>query len=227
MGFREGVRQYQTRPRLSLTALVLCAMVWARSGEAGVDVWTSTGPQGGFTDALVVDPVTSTTVYAALNGGGVLKSTNAGADWQPARTGLSRTDVLALGLAPLAPTTLYAGTSDLGTGALIFKTTDGGATWRRLSLGRTISDVRAFVVDPSDSAQVYAGALGGVLKTTDGGVSWTTANTGLPDVNVLALAIDPSLSSTVYAGMSQGAAKSTDSGASWSAINDLTNIFVA
>ena len=43
-------------------------------------------------------------------GVGVFKSTNGGANWSAANTGLTNTDVRALAIDPATPTTLYAGT---------------------------------------------------------------------------------------------------------------------
>lgn len=48
----------------------------------------------------------------------MFKSTNGGANWSAANTGLTKTDVRALAIDPATPATLYAGT-DGG----VFKTT--------------------------------------------------------------------------------------------------------
>ena len=59
--------------------------------------------------ALAIDPVTPTTLYAGTDGG-VFKSTNGGGNWNAVNTGLSDTYVAALAIDPSTPTTLYAGT---------------------------------------------------------------------------------------------------------------------
>jgi len=43
----------------------------ARPVQAGINVWTSNGPGGGYVHALAVDPMTTSTLYAGTDGGGV------------------------------------------------------------------------------------------------------------------------------------------------------------
>ncbi len=79
-------------PRLCM-AMVLSALVWLggpRSADAGVDVWTPTGPPSGTILALAIDPQNPATLYAAVSRDsvfpnsavtGVFKSTDGGATW--------------------------------------------------------------------------------------------------------------------------------------------------
>jgi photosystem II stability/assembly factor-like uncharacterized protein len=69
--------------------------------------------------ALVIDPIQTTTLYAAVYQHGVFRSTNAGKSWQPLNAGLDGLDVRTLALDPTG-TTLYAGTS--GGGVVSFRT---------------------------------------------------------------------------------------------------------
>ena len=63
--------------------------------------------------AIVIDPTNSNTIYAGTYGGGVFKSTNAGASWSQFNTGLSSS--LELGVTGLAIDNtgkrLYVGTA--------------------------------------------------------------------------------------------------------------------
>jgi hypothetical protein len=45
---------------------------------AATDSWTSIGPWGAFVNALVVDPLTPTTLYAGASRGGAFKSSDSG-----------------------------------------------------------------------------------------------------------------------------------------------------
>src|SRR6266850_685458 len=50
-------------------ALALSVLPWLgglHGAEAGVDVWTSNGPPGGFVFALAIDPQTPTTLYVTV-----------------------------------------------------------------------------------------------------------------------------------------------------------------
>ena len=75
--------------------------------SAGFNAWSSIGPEGGWIYALAIDPTTPSTLYAGTYGGGVFKSTNGGASWSAANSGLTNLDVYALAI---NPTMLYAGT---------------------------------------------------------------------------------------------------------------------
>ena len=60
-------------------------------------------------NALAIDPVTPSTLYAGT-GGGVFRSTNGGAAWSPINSGLTNTDIRALAIDTVMPSKLYAGT---------------------------------------------------------------------------------------------------------------------
>jgi hypothetical protein len=201
--------------RCSMTILFigLLGLFVAGIADAGVNDWTTTGPEGGNIFALAIDPNTPAMVYAGTYGGGVFKSTNDGGNWTAINTGLTNTYVYALAIDPDTPATVYAGT-DAG----VFKSTNGGGNWTAIL---TNTDVKALAIDPNTPVTIYAGTYGGgVFKSTNGGGSWTAINTGLTSTGVLALAIDPNTPATVYAGTwGGGVFKSTNGGGNWTAIN--------
>jgi hypothetical protein len=144
--------------------------------------------------SLVVDPLSTSTVYAGASEGGVSKSTDAGATWT--RAGLADTPVFALAMDPGAPSVLYAITS-----SGLLKSSNGGQTWSATALtnGSTptwgmierpmswsvITLALARRADPALPAKVYAGVTyaasdwytdyvwGDVSTSTDGGETWT------------------------------------------------------
>src|SRR5205085_9368454 len=141
------------------------------SGVLGT--WQSLGPGnvGGRTRALIVDPVTPNTMYAAGVAGGVWKSTNAGASWTPLNDFMANIAVTCLAFEPGNSSVIYAGTGegffngDATRGAGIFKSTDSGATWTRLA--STITSDFFFVQDivvgsGANSQHVYAATRTGV-----------------------------------------------------------------
>ena len=118
-----------------------------------------------------------------------------------------------LAVAPSAPNTIYAETSDG-----IYRSTDAGATWSKTpatgfaSFGFT----NVLAVDPTNASVVYSGHFTGLMKSTDGGNSWTRINTPpLNSPSVFSIVFDPATPSTMYVGASTGVFKSTDSGATW------------
>ncbi len=225
-----------------LSVLILLCPSLARTAEAGVNRWTTNGPEGREIFSLAIDPTNPATLYAGTLRGGVFKSTDGGGRWTPVNTGLNTTFVItALVVDPATPATLYAGTG-LGPGAGdasgVFKSTNGGESWTAINIGLTSvyglspPSVFALAIDPSAPRTLYASTYaGGVFKSTDGGGNWSAINTGLTRTGnaliVSALAIDPSAPATIYAGsgynnefwFGAGVFKSTNGGASWSGIN--------
>jgi photosystem II stability/assembly factor-like uncharacterized protein len=204
-----------------------------KTTNGGTD-WSAIGLPYNRTSVLVVDPNNAAMIYAGTEGGGVLKSVNAGGTWNAANNGLVNTDIEALAIDPQKPSTVYAG----GWGGA-FKSTDGGVSWTTITKGITIPDIMSLVINPQDPTALYAGTFSArygpwsnlgadVFKSKDAGIGWTLANTGLPsDQNwqtvVSALAVDPSSPATLYAAVwaefgvlyGGGVYKSIDAGATW------------
>src|SRR5262249_44940517 len=130
------------------------------------------------------DPLT---YYFGGTGGGVWKSTDAGATWEPISDKEFKTgSVGAIAVAESDPNVIYVGMGESpirGTfsgGDGVWKSTDAGRSWTNVGLAATrqISRVR---VHPSDPDLVYAAALGhasgpneerGVFRSQDGGRTW-------------------------------------------------------
>ncbi|AHG92321.1 hypothetical protein J421_4786 (plasmid) [Gemmatirosa kalamazoonensis] len=96
-----------------------------------------TTPAQGYMTEILVDPVTPTVLWCAVNSGGrgtVYRSADGGATWTAVRAGLPDVAVNALEIDPTAPDTLFAAT-DVG----VSRTDDGGATWT--SFGRGLPNV--------------------------------------------------------------------------------------
>jgi photosystem II stability/assembly factor-like uncharacterized protein len=191
----------------------VCLIAAARPAKAGINVWTSNGPEGVYyVGALAVDPTTPTTIYAGTENGRVFKSTDGGGTWNAAHAGLtSQYPVRALAIDSTAPTTLYAATFDW-----LYKSTDGGGTWS--TTGLPSQGVWALAIDPETPTTLYAGTFNGVFKSTDSGSTWGA--TGPVDGDVDLLAIDPTNLTTLYAhARGSGIFKSTDAGTTWHAAN--------
>ena len=148
--------------------------------------WTQLGPGniGGRTRAILIDPLTPTTMYAAGVAGGVWKSTNGGASWSPVSDLIANLAVNSLAMDPANSSVIYAGTGegyfndDAVRGAGIFKTTNGGTTWTQLAstAAPTSSNfyfVNKIVVSPNNSQRVYAATRTGVFRSLDGGSTWS------------------------------------------------------
>ncbi|MCK6556333.1 dockerin type I domain-containing protein [Candidatus Binatia bacterium] len=213
--------------RLPMAAVV--GMLTCGVARAGIDVWTNTGPGGGRVLCVAADPTNPTTVYAGTASGGLFKSTDGGATWSGANTGLplggetlGLTTVWSIAVDPKAPSIVYAGTS-----AGVFKSTDGAASWQAANTGlinpsESAPSIVALAVDPQVSATLYAAAAvwgGSVFKSINGGASWSSADTGILDAwgspAVTALAIDPLAPATLYAAAQSTAFKTTSAAGTW------------
>jgi photosystem II stability/assembly factor-like uncharacterized protein len=197
--------------------------------------------------SLAVHPANPAIIYVGVASGGVWKTVNGGASWQPI---FDREGSFSIGwvtLDPNNPNVVWVGTGEnnsqrsVGYGDGVYKSVDAGRTWRNVGL-KASEHVGRIVVNPKDSNIVYVAAQGplwapggdrGLYKTTDGGTTWTKVlnisdNTGVSDV-----VLDPRhpdiLVATAYqrrrhqwtminGGPESAIHRSTDGGKTWSKI---------
>jgi photosystem II stability/assembly factor-like uncharacterized protein len=101
--------------------------------------------------AIVIDPVVPTTLYADLEGFGVIKSIDRGEKWSFLNTGLNDAHVLSLAIHPSSPTILYAGTN---SGVYTYETIAASPTVTsitRTSANSTSASSVSFIVTFSES----------------------------------------------------------------------------
>ena len=177
----------------------------------------------GRSDAIVVitlHPTKPNIIYVATNDY-IFKSRDEGQTWENISKGMTHSRVIALGIDPVYPATIYAGTK----GDAVFKSFDGGQRWvsRRNGLDDvTISSVvNQFVFDPYDHEKLFVATTMGVFESQDAGDSWQKRMNGMKEVlMVITLAMDPKNTSILYAGTSGGIYKSEDRGNIWSKRNN-------
>jgi photosystem II stability/assembly factor-like uncharacterized protein len=182
--------RYSSRLGMELPALdkVSGMALAAEVNRRMVGGWEALGPGniGGRTRTLVIQPDDPATMYTGGVSGGVWKTTDGGASWQPIADEMVNIAVNSLVIDPEDPETLYAGTGEgyfredvRGTwlplrGAGIFVTSDGGAGWRRLeaTTGEDFRWVNDLLISPHDHSRLYAATRTGVWRSADGGESW-------------------------------------------------------
>ncbi|MBK8233577.1 MAG: hypothetical protein IT349_02840 [Candidatus Eisenbacteria bacterium] len=131
--------------------------------------------------SCAVDPTDANVVYGVTQYGEVWKSTNGGASYASATTGLLWGSGTTLFNAPFeidpnVPSTVWTG------GAQIWKSTNSAGTWvaQNNVLSGTPS-VSAISVKPGNSSEVWVGYTdGSVLRTINGGSNWTRVDNGSP-----------------------------------------------
>lgn len=140
-------------------------------GDASPRAWKWLGPLniGGRTRAIIVNPKAPNVMWAAGVTGGIWKSQDAGASWQPLPGFVAAIPVSALAIDPKDPDTLFAGTGegflqiapDRGLG--IFRSTDGGNSWVALP----------------DTADASGGYVNKLAFTSDGAALLVASRAGL------------------------------------------------
>jgi photosystem II stability/assembly factor-like uncharacterized protein len=187
---------------------VLLLAVLARPAAAGVDRWTSLGPEGGWILSLAADPGSPGTLYAGTLSGDVWKSLDGGGHWAPTPDGLGLDWIkdLAVSRGRVFAATSY-GISVLTEGAAAWR--DTGPPWRE--------EAQCLAVDPTNPDRLWAGTLAGhVLASEDGGAHWAEKLDLFPSIDSIAVA--PTAPPTVYAAGQFGVFKSVNGGSSWSQI---------
>src|SRR5262245_48218187 len=121
---------------------------------------------------IAVDPNDTQTIFAAIDGGGVNRTTDGGATWQ---IGIGDTQALAgrsIRFRPGNSEELFLGTSSLA----VFRSTDSGQTFVQSSEG--ISELDLFSIDANplnadELAVAFQGQNnGGMFSSLDGGGAW-------------------------------------------------------
>ena len=247
--------------RVSLVTLLLPAAVSAQSSDRAVQM-TSVDPailrglnyrlvghsRGGRVTTVTGVPSQPRTFYMGVASGGLFRTTDGGANWEPITDG--KVPVASSGSIAVAesdPNIIYYGTgsdgvrSNVSTGRGVYRTNDGGQTWSFLGLYNA-GQVGAVRIHPRDPNTAWVAAYGdifkrnterGVFKTTDGGRTWKKTlylndSTGAMDVE-----LQPGNPEVVYAWMNRierkpwsiisgsrlgGMYRSTDGGETWTRI---------
>lgn len=203
--------------------------------------WLNRGPQnvGGRTRTLLIHPFNNNILWAGSVGGGMWKSTDAGATWTPLDDFLSNLSANTMAMDPADSNILYCGTgegyfnSDAINGAGIFKSTDGGSTWNQLASTADWDTVNRIAIAPGNSNLILAGKrYGGIFRSTDAGSTWGQVQGAQGSFDV---EFDPSNSTKAVAHIIDydfgigdwfhSALYSTDSGATWTEATTLNHIF--
>ena len=188
------------------------------------------------------------TIYVGTAGGGIWKSTNAGASFKPIFDKYCQS-IGALAIDPKSSRTIYAGTGEsnmrnsVSIGNGLYKSTDGGENWNKIGLDST-EHIAKIVIHPTNPDLIFVAAPGplwsdskhrGLYVSTDGGKTWTKSlyineKAGCADVS-----IDPKNPNTIYAttwefrrmpfafnsgGKGSGVYKSTDGGKTWKELSN-------
>jgi photosystem II stability/assembly factor-like uncharacterized protein len=225
----------------------------ARIPQTSAVPWRLVGPTnvGARIVDLAVDPGRPDTMYTAVSGGGVWKTTDAGATFAPVWPTRQTQTMGAIAMG--SDGTLWAGTGEANPsgggltyfGDGVYKSTNGGRTWQQWGLMQSAA-IGRIAVDPVDPGRVFVAAAGwlsrsagqrGIYRVTDGGQNWQlvlappNSTTGGIDV-----AIDPANHNRIYAalwdhkrnngarvygGVGSGLYRSDDGGDTWTRLENI------
>lgn len=212
--YPDGFDQDLYMERMEEIRMEAAASAFTRDAELGLD-WQQEGPGniGGRIDVLTVDPTDENTIYAGATNGGIFKTTDGGASWNPIFDDQPYLAIGAISLDPDNSNILYAGTGDrnftgnsfLGNG--VYKSEDAGENWENIGLEQT-GAVTEIIIDPTDSDRIFASTLGnphvkngfrGVYRSDDGGETWSNKLFVADSAGVVDLIMDPSNPNVLYA----------------------------
>jgi len=185
--------------------------------------YRSIGPaRGGRVTAVAGVRKQPQTFYMGATGGGVWKTTDAGANWANISDGFFETaSIGAIAVAESDANVIYVGTgsaairSNVILGKGVYKSTDAGKTWTHVGL-RDAGQIGAIRIDPRDANTAYIAVLGqpfganaerGVFRTKDGGKTWQKVLFINDRTGVVSLAMNPANPDELYAGAWQAVRK--------------------
>jgi photosystem II stability/assembly factor-like uncharacterized protein len=207
------------------TALLLALLSSGRpTAEAQGSTWRqiSTGlPVVGYNDirTMAVDPVNSQILYGGFSysfgmSHGVFKSTDGGAHWEVADTGLrSNATVTSLAIDPVSPSTIYAVENyDL------YRSLDGAAHWTKLTtLPNDVWCVAA------NNGVVYVGGYVTFYVSTDGGDHFAATYSSPGGGTANKIWIQPGATSRIIAATGASLHQTTDGGHTWTPYSALNS----
>lgn len=195
--------------------------LWAL--QDGTDDWVPLGAQGAAilnrTTALVQDPDNPDTFWQSgiYTGGGVFRTTNAGASFQQLGN-IIMVDLVSVDFTDPLRQTLVAGIHEQPA---VYRSTDGGATWENISAGLPPSvgiansplviDATTYLIATSN------GDESGIFRTTDAGLTWVRVT----DFGAVGQPAVIESDGTIYWLLEDngGVARSTDAGQTWTVLS--------
>lgn len=189
------------------------------SGMFGVLEARQFGPgtmSGRITSIEGVNKDEGKTLYVGTAGGGIWKSTNAGASYKSIFDKYCQS-IGALAINQKDPAIIYAGTGEsnmrnsVSYGNGMYKSTDGGDNWKKIGLDST-EHISKIMIHPENPEVIFVAVPGalwskskhrGLYKSSNGGETWEKIfyideNTGCAD-----LLIDPTNPNTMFISMWQ------------------------
>src|SRR3989449_2296461 len=155
--------------RTSIVVFSVLALLPGRATAQTPDLstalrWRTIGPfRAGRARAVAAAPGRPTVFYIGFDNGGLWRSSDYGANWEPLFDREATGSIGAIAGAPSNPNVIYVGTGagiirpDLATGNGMYKSTDAGRTWTHLGLDSTLM-IAMGGVDPTNPGRLFVAA---------------------------------------------------------------------
>jgi len=210
-----NVRSIITDPSNNLHVFAACGFNLATlvggifaSTDGGIN-WQSTTLQGKPFYALA-GSASETGIFYAGARNGLYKSTDNGATWNTAGTGMSSVFILSLGVKPNNGNTIVVGKSG-GVGIVV--STDGGASFAQVGLNSGFMRQFAYsAANPERMFVVMGSSTSSVMTSINNGQSWSSYG---PAGDGWGMYISPTDSLFSLIAHANGIFRTTDGGANW------------
>lgn len=186
--------------------------------------WRNIGPtsQGGRIVDIASPGDAPYTFYVAFASGGLWKTTNNGASFEPIFDDMPTNIMGDIAIAPSDSKVIWVGTGENNSsrssygGFGVYRSLDGGKTWENKGLNNS-DRIGRIVVDPKDPNHVYVASIGklyteggqrGIYETKDGGDTWKQILKGDDDTGFIDLVVSPTNSQVMFAASWQRSRKS-------------------
>ncbi len=198
---------------------------------------------------FAVHPKDRKQYFVATASGGVWKTVNAGATFEPLFDSEGSYSIGCITLDPKDPNVVWVGTGEnnnqrsVSYGDGVYRSADGGKSWKNMGL-KNSEHIAKIIVHPDNSNVIYVAAYGplwssggerGVYKSTDAGATWKPVLTISEQTGIADMVMDPRNPDLLYAAAHQRRRhvftyisggpesviyKTTDGGENWQKINE-------
>jgi len=150
--------------------------------------------------------VSGSNIFAGTNYS-VFLSTDSGANWITANTGIENNSIKTMAA---SGENIFAGTFGQG----VYRSSNNGSSWISVNTGLTNPYIQSLV---SSDSNLFAGTIDGLFLSTNNGANWVPVNNGLPDTSIKCMIISQS---NIFIGTESGIFLSTNYGTSWIDVSD-------